>query len=757
MSNHDDAPSQGNRVKNLLGAFAPLVTNKVKSLVRFDAIKNTLSGIGTYGDKGTSSRPTTDNWLDDLEIDVLYATNDLARRIVDEVVDDATKGGWAVTDAESGAEVEAPTAHKIEKRVNSAGKKGRLKGIGAIIMVPDDAQADMSRPMSPDEEVANLLVVERNELSEYAYGTDPREDTFGEAVQYLISPDNEGGRVYSPVVHASRMLIFEGDELPERIEALNQGFPASVLQTTWPPIQRFTELEQNIATIIAGFETATYSISGLASVLSDADGEELLSKRVRLIQETISSINAVVLDSDAGEDYRRNYANLNGLDTIWDRFAHSTAKAARMPMTQLFGMSPSGQSTDDESGRANWRKTIRSYQRNVLTPLLSRYYEILNDGRPVKIVYGNLAELTPQQEADVGVKKATARNLYSQAMIGGTPLLVHPDFQKLLKDEGVLNKDFEYSEAPEAAAGAAPGVEEVTPEPNEEGEAAPEGEELSPLQEGESTVSDPSGITNRTDASLKSDKPVPRIIRERSEELEAAWIAAYNESWDDQGEEVAPSQRHAEAAKAAFQATDDARADDKKALEEKAEGLEGIGVATLQEVYDRGVGAYRSNPGSVHKGVSGPEQWALGRVNSFIEIFKGSKSSNLHDLDLLPEDHPKHSKENEDDATQDRYKVPESARNNARQVLKWREEHPDEIEGMTDVGWGRARQLAENEYIGVETVRKMAAFNRHRKNSKVAEEFEDEPWKDAGYVAWLGWGGDTGVDWAREITGAAEE
>jgi hypothetical protein len=44
----------------------------------------------------------------------------------------------------------------------------------------------------------------------------------------------------------------------------------------------------------------------------------------------------------------------------------------------------------------------------------------------------------------------------------------------------------------------------------------------------------------------------------------------------------------------------------------------------------------------------------------------------------------------------------------------------------------------------------MSAFNRHRKNSSIAPEHKDEPWKDNGYVAWLIWGGDEGVDWAIE-------
>jgi hypothetical protein len=42
----------------------------------------------------------------------------------------------------------------------------------------------------------------------------------------------------------------------------------------------------------------------------------------------------------------------------------------------------------------------------------------------------------------------------------------------------------------------------------------------------------------------------------------------------------------------------------------------------------------------------------------------------------------------------------------------------------------------------------MAAFNRHRKNAKIDPDLRGTPWKDKGYVAWLGWGGSEGVDWA---------
>ena len=100
------------------------------------------------------------------------------------------------------------------------------------------------------------------------------------------------------------------------------------------------------------------------------------------------------------------------------------------------------------------------------------------------------------------------------------------------------------------------------------------------------------------------------------------------------------------------------------------------------------------------------------------------------------------------------FKVPAGAKGNAQQVLDWKAKYGSEVKGMTPVGWARARQLATKAEIGLSTVKRMAAFNRHRKNAAVAPEYKSEPWKDRGYVAWLGWGGTSGIDWAVKISAA---
>lgn len=93
--------------------------------------------------------------------------------------------------------------------------------------------------------------------------------------------------------------------------------------------------------------------------------------------------------------------------------------------------------------------------------------------------------------------------------------------------------------------------------------------------------------------------------------------------------------------------------DVKKGLQKKADDHnEKVSVShkktslrTLTAVFKRGVGAYKTNPGSVRPNVKSPEQWAYARVNSFLYALKNEKfRSGKHDTDLFPSGHPLSSK-----------------------------------------------------------------------------------------------------------------
>jgi hypothetical protein len=63
--------------------------------------------------------------------------------------------------------------------------------------------------------------------------------------------------------------------------------------------------------------------------------------------------------------------------------------------------------------------------------------------------------------------------------------------------------------------------------------------------------------------------------------------------------------------------------DDGLSLSEIAK-LSGFPKAALQEVYNRGIGAYKTNPESVRPQVTSKEQWAMARLYSFVMKRKGT-------------------------------------------------------------------------------------------------------------------------------------
>lgn len=70
-----------------------------------------------------------------------------------------------------------------------------------------------------------------------------------------------------------------------------------------------------------------------------------------------------------------------------------------------------------------------------------------------------------------------------------------------------------------------------------------------------------------------------------------------------------------------------------------------VTLSMLEAVYERGIGAYRTNPGSVRPTVTSAEQWAYGRVNAFLTAVRtGRFPRTAFDTDLLPSGHPLSSK-----------------------------------------------------------------------------------------------------------------
>jgi len=83
---------------------------------------------------------------------------------------------------------------------------------------------------------------------------------------------------------------------------------------------------------------------------------------------------------------------------------------------------------------------------------------------------------------------------------------------------------------------------------------------------------------------------------------------------------------------------------------------------------------------------------------------------------------------------------PESASNNAKKAIKYKEENGSDC--GTQVGWTRARQLADRKPISRDTIARMASFKRHQQH-------KDVPYSEGcGGLMYDAWGGTSGIEWA---------
>lgn len=92
--------------------------------------------------------------------------------------------------------------------------------------------------------------------------------------------------------------------------------------------------------------------------------------------------------------------------------------------------------------------------------------------------------------------------------------------------------------------------------------------------------------------------------------------------------------------------------------------------------------------------------------------------------------------------------APIKAQDNAKRGLELRREWG---RGGTAVGVARARDLSNGADLSIDTIKRMAQFNRHRQNYR-PDKKESDGGPTAGTIAWLLWGGTEGVDWAIKIS-----
>jgi RNA polymerase subunit RPABC4/transcription elongation factor Spt4 len=96
----------------------------------------------------------------------------------------------------------------------------------------------------------------------------------------------------------------------------------------------------------------------------------------------------------------------------------------------------------------------------------------------------------------------------------------------------------------------------------------------------------------------------------------------------------------------------------------------------------------------------------------------------------------------------DSFSPPEQVRKNSKRSLELRKKYN---RGMTAVGVARARDLSNGKNISVDTIKRMHSYFARHEIDKKGKDWANQSNPSAGYIAWLGWGGDAGRSWVNGI------
>lgn len=378
-------------------------------MIFLDSLLNLVSGMMTGRDKA-SGLEVIAPVLDPAELWAAYRGLPLARKVVDIPADDACREWreWQA-EAEQISDLEAEERRLgLRQKIRDGMKLARIDG-GAVLYI-GTKDSDPMKPLDPERMgrggLSYVALLAASKVTAGATVLDPLRIEAGQPEHYTIGA--------SVQVHPSRIVRLTGAPILDEDRCPTNLWGDSVLLGLLDTIKRLGGTEQNIASLVYEAKVDVVKIPDFMRNLS-ANGEEYanqITKRATLAA-TAKGINGMLL-LDAEEEYQQKSASFATLPDILDRFMQAVAAEADIPMTRLFGMSPSGMNATGESDMRNYYDRIRAMQTLDLEPSMAVLDECLIRSalgeRPPELHYNwrPLWQPSAKERAEIGDKHATS-------------------------------------------------------------------------------------------------------------------------------------------------------------------------------------------------------------------------------------------------------------------------------------------------------------------------------------------------------------
>lgn len=348
-----------------------------------DSIVNAITSLGGEGDRHSETAPGAPWVFPERMLDRLYLAGRVNRRIVDRPPQDATRRGWNV-DVE-GVDIgpdDVATPMKrlgVRSKFREAHKMARQSGGALCFFVVDDGRTpDKPVDKSNIREVEAIHVMDRFDVQGLDDEGSLQSKHWREPEYYRVRQSAETEAESGQRIHRSRVVRWEGLEVPEDTKHLYDGWGQPVLEATWEAIRDLETATEAMATSAHHFQFRVLKLKSIKNLLTDKAGnadESKFKQRLKAIQASMSVLKMIVLDKE--ESIETKAVDFSGIRETYQVFQQNLAAACNIPLTLLFGQPPQGFSSEDETALQNYYDHVRSIQDESYRPALDYAVELL--------------------------------------------------------------------------------------------------------------------------------------------------------------------------------------------------------------------------------------------------------------------------------------------------------------------------------------------------------------------------------------------
>lgn len=371
-----------------------------------DGYHNNFINAGNAGDRSSFSRVSTSYLLQRTTLDNIYLGDGIGRQVVDKVADECLRAGFNIPGISNEAEIHSQWDElNLTQHVTDALAWSRLYG-GSVIVLGVNDRNGLQEQLA-DGELEYVRVYDRHQVDPFLRDINPENSTYGQVIQYQVSP--EGGEPY--YIHASRLIVIDGERIPNQIRRNNNGWGASCLQGIYNALVDFGMSHRHATSLLERKQQAVWKFKGLAEICNDDEGNSAAQKRMSMVDMTRGINNMVGVDADS-EEYELMQGDLSGVTDIQNEKKRLICAMTGIPESILFGTLPSGMNAKDGDVPESWKQLIGRKQKEEVRPIIERLVSLLTNEKTWTINFNPLAVPSDKEQAETDQAQSAADNVY---------------------------------------------------------------------------------------------------------------------------------------------------------------------------------------------------------------------------------------------------------------------------------------------------------------------------------------------------------